>query len=94
MMSNIDVYVFQDKLHSLLRDKETDWEYVLGDLYRMVENMKWNEKINEWEHPMFNLWDIIIQVLLANEEALEPIKKYIDKVSELGTQTWTKEMKA
>ena len=94
MMSNIDVYVFHDKLHSLLRDKETDWKYVVGDLYRLVENMEWNEKKNEWEHSMFNVWDIIAQVLLADEEALEPFKKYIDKVSELGIQTWTTEMKA
>tara|TARA_R110000744_G_scaffold159059_3_gene275142 strand:+ start:1050 stop:1349 length:300 start_codon:yes stop_codon:yes gene_type:complete len=91
-MSNKDIFVFYDKSHSLRKDRDTDWEYVLGDLHYLVKDMKWNEGTNEWEHSMFSLWDIVIQVLLADAKALEPIKKYIDKVSELGTQSWTKEM--
>ena len=90
MMDRFDIW--RDKLQSLLKDKNTDWEYILGDSMRLFDGLNWNEKRNEWCHPMFSIWDIPIIVLLAEEKHLEYIKKYMEKVSELGIQSWTKEM--
>ena len=90
MMNKFNIW--RDKLQSLLKDKNTNWEYILGDFMRLFDGLNWNEKRNEWCHPMFSMLDIPIMILLAEEEHLEHIKKYMEKVSELGIQSWTKEM--
>ena len=78
---------FLEKLHSLQRDKETDWELVFGNLWGYAKNsIRWNEKDKEWEGLAFGEFHFPVMFVLSEDEVKNNFYHYISMVEELGIE--------
>ena len=75
---------FLEKLHSLQKDKETDWELVFGNLWGYAKNsIRWNEKSNEWEGLVFGEFHFPVMFALSEDE-VKRIIQYFEKNKRAG----------